>query len=363
MTVGHQIEWWVTEADYWLYEIFWNLGAPIGGGGFLMVSGMSAALSYRFKMFKYEKTHEFSKASIRNEYMLRAFFILLISFAWNIGAILLGLVDMGIKGIWLWFVIQTIAISLILAWPLLKVSKSLRIVLAFAMWIGNEFVFAWLVPFRDQANGFGLLFYFLYNDPSQNVILGYFPFLLVGTVIGDTLYEIFSIEDSQKQKKQIRNKIFIPYITGGTLLTLFGIIFLFPAFVSKETFSSHMFIFGIELFIIAFLVWVKDYKENGLKNNYRVLLYYSFYSFSIFLAHNVLYFLFPRMLNALFIWFFIIPITLAWTLLWRYIYKKLKRHASLKAQIGKLATYFTERIEDWKKLKIDPRLKEEMEFP
>lgn len=349
MTFGHQIEWWVTEADYWLYKIFWNLGAPVGGGGFLLVSGVSAALSYRFKIRKYNQTHGFSKQSIRDEYMFRALLILAISFIWNIGAVLIGLVDMGIKGVWIWFVIQTISISLIMAWPFLKTSKSLRVVVAFSLWIANEFIFAWLLPFKDQANGFGLLYYFLYNVSEQNVILAYFPFLLMGTVIGDTLYEIFSEENLKDQKSLLKKKIYVPYTIGGTALAIFGIVFLFPAFFHKETFSSHLFIFGIELILIAFLVWFKDDKGYQPQKSYRLFIYYSYYSFSMFLGHNILYFLFPRMLNAFQVWFFIIPITILWTLLWRYIYRKVKRNAALKAHIGDLASYFSDKIENKRK--------------
>ncbi|MFO8020237.1 MAG: heparan-alpha-glucosaminide N-acetyltransferase domain-containing protein [Promethearchaeia archaeon] len=345
MAVGHQIEWWITEGDYWLYEIFWNLGAPFGGGGFLLISGISAALSYRFKMSSYKHTHAFSKQSIRDEYMFRALLILVVSFIWNFGAVLFGLVDMGIKGIWLWFVLQTIGISLILAWPLLKVSRTLRVIFAFSIWIGNEFIFLWLLPFKSQANGFGLLYHILYNVQSQNPILGYFPFLLMGTVIGDTLYEIFYVEPPEKRKLQLKKKVYLPYIIGGFFLTIFGILFYFPAFLSKETFSSHLFIFGIELLGLALLLWLKDDKVYQLEKSYRLFIYYSFYSFSIFLGHHVLFFLFPQMLNAFEIWFFILPATAILTLLWRFIYEKIGRNASLKAQISRLATHFSEIIE------------------
>jgi hypothetical protein len=258
---------------------------------------------------------------------------------------------MGIKGVWLWFVIQTISISLIMAWPLLKTSKSIRVIISFSLWVANEFIFIWLLPFKDQANGFGVLYYFLYNVSEQNVILAYFPFLLMGTVIGDTLYEIFSEEDPKEQKVLLKKKIYLPYAIGGTALTIFGIVFLFPAFFHKENFSSHLFIFGIELILIAFLVWFKDDKEYKPEKNYRLFIYYSYYSFSIFLGHNILYFLFPRMLNAVQIWFFIIPITIIWTLLWRYIYKKMGRTASVKTHVGNLAKLFSTKLEEQRKIK------------
>ncbi|MGV9174252.1 MAG: heparan-alpha-glucosaminide N-acetyltransferase domain-containing protein [Promethearchaeia archaeon] len=359
MVIGHMSAWWVIETDYWLYKLFWNLGAAVGGGGFLLVSGISAALSYRLKMTKYKQAHSFRKESIRNEYIIRALLILVISFAWNIGAILLGLVDSGIKGIWLWFVIQAISISLILAWPLLKTSRMLRVIVAFSSWIANEFIFAWLIPYRNQANGFGILFYILYNEPKQNVILGYFPFLLMGTVIGDMLYDIFT-DNPDKQRSQLKKKVYLPYGIGGASLIIFGIIFLFPAFLSKITFSSHMFIFGIELVLIAFLVWLKDDKSYQPKRNYRVLIFYSFYSFSIFLGHHMLFFIFPRSFNAIDIWFFIVPTVILWTFLWRFIYKKVGRDASLKVQVSKIATYLSEKFETRKRLESITAEEEEL---
>ncbi len=345
MTIGHMIEWWVSESNYWLYEIIWNFGAPVGGGGFLLVSGMSAAISYRSRLLKLEQSEGTSKKDIRNEYMLRALLILLISFIWNISAVLSGLVDMGIKGIWLWFVIQTIAISLILAFPFFKVPKNIRVILGFSIWIANEFIFIWLLPFQDQSNMGGILFYILYNEPKQNVILGYFPFLLMGTVIGELLFEIFLIEDVEEQKQMLKKKLFLPSIIGGTFLILFGVIFLFPNFVSKETFSSHIFIFGIELITITFLVWLKDYKNVEYKKSYRLLYYYSYYSFTIFLAHNLLFFLFPRIFTALSIWLVIVPLMILWTLMFRYIHDKAGSKASIKVYISKFAANISKKIE------------------
>ena len=127
-------------------------------------------------------------------------------------------------------------------------------------------------------------------------------------------------------------------IGGGVLIT-FGILFQFPQFTDKATFSSHMFIFGIELMIIIFLVYLKDLGYLKFKRNYSVLKYYSFYSFTIFLAHNLLYFLFPPVFNALEIWLYIIPVMVLWTYLFRIIYQKLGKYASLKVFISETAKY------------------------
>ncbi|MFX0056728.1 MAG: heparan-alpha-glucosaminide N-acetyltransferase domain-containing protein [Candidatus Hodarchaeota archaeon] len=341
MTVGHMVYWWVSHADFWLYEIVWNYGAPIGGGGFLLVSGMSASLSYRNRVRKAKISGDIRSKSIRNEYMLRALIILFISIVWNF----IGTLYMDLPGIWLWFVIQTISISLIMAWPLLRVSKIVRLIICFISWIGNELLFLWLSPYNGQLNILGIIFYILYNTPEQNVILGYFPYLLLGTVIGDIFFEASLKQELNEQNSFLKEKLIKSSIVGGTILILFGVVYRFPEFSYKETFSSHMFIVGIELFLISILVYLKDFKKFHFKKSYRVLEYYSFYSFTIFLAHNLLYFLFQPRFNAIEIWLYIIPIIILWTLLFRFIYKKWGKYGSLKFLINKSAVYISERIE------------------
>lgn len=341
MTFGHMIEWWISTDFYFLYEIIWNYGAPVGGGGFLMVSGISAAISYRSRLLKAPKLNDNRLKMIRNEYMFRALIIFLISTLWN----LFGTLYMNLPGVWLWFVIQTISISLIMAWPFLKTSKILRIIICFASWIGNEFVFAWLILYQGQNNFFGFLFYFLYNSPEQNVILGYFPFLLMGTVIGDTLFEAFKKESESEQKEFLKKNLIKPSVIGGSLLVIFGVIYKFPDFSDKVTFSSHMFIFGIELLLISFLLYLKDFGKFKVKKSYAFFEYYSFYSFTIFLGHNLLFFVFPPQFNALEVWLYIVPAVILWTLLFRLIYKKVGKYASLKFFMSKSATYLAEKIE------------------
>ena len=199
MTFGHMIYWGVSYANFWLYEIIWNYGAPIGGGGFLLVSGMSASLSYRNRVNKAKISGDIRLKSIRNEYLLRALIIFLISLVWNF----IGTLYMSLPGIWLWFVIQTISISLLMAWPLFRVSKSLRLIICFFSWIGNELIFFWLSPYYGQQNVFGILFYILYNTPEQNVILAYFPYLLLGTVLGDIFFEASLNRESSEQNNYL----------------------------------------------------------------------------------------------------------------------------------------------------------------
>lgn len=341
MTFGHMVYWGVSSANFWLYEIIWNFGAPIGGGGFLLVSGMSASLSYRNRVNKAKISGDIRLKNIRNEYLLRALIILLISTIWNF----IGTLFMNLPGIWLWFVIQTISFSLLMAWPLFRVSKFLRLILCFSSWIGNELIFFWLSPYYGQQNIFGILFYILYNTPEQNVILGYFPFLLLGTVLGDLFFESSLHQELNEQNNFLKEKLIKPSIIGGFILIVFGLLFRFPDFSNKETFSSHMFIVGIELILISILTYLKDIKKIHFNKRYRVFEYYSFYSFTIFLAHNLLYFLFQPRLNFIEIWLYIVPIMVLWTLLFRFIYKKWGKYVSLKFLINKSAVYISDKLE------------------
>ncbi len=49
----------------------------LGASGFLFISGVSIALSYRNKLNKVNSTQEYSYRTVRNHYLMRAVFILM----------------------------------------------------------------------------------------------------------------------------------------------------------------------------------------------------------------------------------------------------------------------------------------------
>ena len=341
MTFGHMVNWWISQGDFWLYELIWNYGAPVGGGGFLLVSGMSASISYKNNQLKAQGSQYFNMKRARNVYMLRSLLIFLISLTWNF----IGTLFMGLSGIWLWFVIQTISISLFMAWPFFKTSRIFRLSICFVFWIGNEFLFNWLAPYSNTQNILGYLFYFLYNSPDQNVILAYFPFLLLGTVFGDIFAESNNIDNLIEKRIFLKKKIVRNGLLFGAILITFGLIYNFPDFSNKTTFASHMFIVGIQLVIMALLVHIKEIRVISFQKKYRFFELYSFYSFTMFLAHQLLYFLFQPIFNSFNIWFVILPILIGWTFLFHFIYKKWEKYASIKFLLNKIAVDLADKIE------------------
>jgi hypothetical protein len=347
MTFGHLVSWWISQADDWLYELIWNYGAPIGGAGFLLVSGMSASMSYKRNKLKAQNSQVFKMNKARNIYMLRTMIIFLISTLWNF----MGTLFMGLSGVWLWFVIQTISISLLMAWPFLKTSRIFRIFICFVFWISNEFILYWLTPYSDEQNILGYLFYFLYNSPDQNVILGYFPFLLLGTVLGDLFFEFNNLEDLKEKHTFVKRKVLMPSGIYGSLLIIFSLLYKFPDFSNKTTFSSHMLIVGIQLILLTFLVYFKDFRVSNPHKRFKFFEIYSFYSFTMFLSHHLFYFLFQPIFNIIEIWFIIIPTLIIWTFLFRFIYNKWGKYASIKFLINKIAVNLAERIDSVKNVK------------
>ena len=150
MFLGHLLDWWLKAEYFSLKNFTHSILDPIGASGFLFISGVSIAISYR---------------------------------------------------IWTWFVLMTAAFSLLITWPLFKLSKKTRIFICFSIWIINQFIYNFLSPHQGLTTLQGVFYHILYNDLSQDTLLNFFPFFLFGTVVGDVLYEInFNKKTTTKKK-------------------------------------------------------------------------------------------------------------------------------------------------------------------
>ena len=54
MFLGHLIDWWIKPEFNWLESLTFSIFDPIGASGFLFISGVSIALSYRNRMYRVE---------------------------------------------------------------------------------------------------------------------------------------------------------------------------------------------------------------------------------------------------------------------------------------------------------------------
>ncbi len=347
MVVGHMLNWWLTEADLWIYLVYYIILAPLGVSAFLFISGASTTLAYRKRLMLLNESDEFNMQTVRNVFMLRALILLGIALIYNIVGAFLIFEDL--TWIWAWNVLQTIAFSLIIIWPLLKTSKILRIILGIILLIANQLIFEFLLPYQGQINFYGIIFYILFNPTHEYVILPFFSMFLLGTVLGDFLFELDQIEN--QDERRVAFKIHLIYsLILGFILIIFGILFQFPSFLEHAMFSSMVYSLGLILIIFSVLMIIEELEIIKIKKSHKFFYYYSYYSFSIYIAHNILYFLFLRQLTIITIWIPIIVTMIILSLLIRYIHKKIGPYASIKFGISVLSFVIIVRKKDKIKL-------------
>jgi len=358
MFVGHLLGWWLRTEDYWLNHITHSILDVIGTSAFLFIAGISTALSYRNRCAKVKKLENYSMKTIRNEYMFRAMLIFIIAILYNL-SIAITLNDFS--WIWAWFVLLTIAVSLLLAWPLLNTPYWFRICIAGGIWILNIFILEFLSDFKGESNFYGVLYHILYHKLDLDSPLIFFPFFLIGTVIGDIIIRANNISDQAEKKEFIKKKLIIPSFIIGTILILIGVlipipnqrgIFIsgfiieFPPFMYRGSFPWTIYTIGMLLILFSMLIYIEIFEVIRSDKSYKFLYYFSYYSFTVFLLHNIMYFLFLKQLSATFIWYFVVGAIVLWGFMLRAIYNsKWRNSISIKIGIGKMGKNLAERIE------------------
>ena len=355
MFLYHIQIWWINEAELPLINALYSTYAILGTTGFLFISGVSTSISHRNRLQKIDE--EFTPQVIKREYFIRAFFILIIALLFNV---FVAFTFGEITDIWKWFILLTIAFSLFLAWPLLKVSKVIRILVAILFFIMDQFLVIFLSNFQGQLNFLGIINYILYNTLDQDPVISFFSFFIIGTVIGDLIFESFQIKDDSSRKQYIKKKLLVPCVMIGIIMILIGIIFQFPEilkvekagfesminfpnFLSRGTISWMIFAIGIELILISVLFSIEEFEIIKSKKSYKFLFYFSYYSFTTYISHNLLYFVFPGLLNIYNVFFITIFTVMLFGLMLKLLFKKLGPQISLKANIGRLSSYLSKK--------------------
>jgi hypothetical protein len=345
MILGHLSGWWIRDEDFWIANLINIILDPIGASGFLFIAGVSIMLSHKKKLTKSENSEQYTTRMVRNEYFLRAFLILIIALVYNTS---IAIVTNNFSWIWSWFILLTTSISFFMAWPLLKTSKLLRLAIGIGIWIGNNFIFNILILYEGQTNVLGVIFYVLYNGKHLEPILTFFPFFLFGTVIGDIIYEIFSRNNPEHRRRIFKKNLFIPSLVIGVSLVLFNVLFQFSEFWIRRSLPWLFYTIGIDLLIFSILLTFEIIGFMEREKSYKFLFYYSYYSLTVYLGHNILYFLFFKQLNLFNICFFILGAFITLGLLLRAMYKIWSEKASIKFHLSKLSVRLTSIIESRK---------------
>lgn len=337
MFLAHLMHWWLKLEDLWFYDAVFSILDVMGAGAFLFISGVSTALSYRSRSLTMENSEVKDRKRVRNEYLFRALLVLILALIYNVP---IAFYTRNPFDIWIWYILLTIAISLFMAWPLLKTPKILRICIGVGIWIANQYLIAFLTPYEGQPSLYGILFHIIYNGyPILDPILTFFPFFLIGTVVGDVISEIYLKDNEKERTAVLKSRLLLPSIIAGGGLIVIGISLNFPDFLKsiQRSFSWMIYSLGILIILLSVLLCIEEYELIKTKRSFKFLFYYSYYSLTIFLAHNLLFFLFTRQISASNIIYFVIGTTILVEVLLRYAYKKLGGIISIKVQINKLS--------------------------
>jgi len=346
MFIGHLIEWWIKPEYLWLRTVTFYIFDPIGASGFLFISGVSIALSYRNRLYRVKEIKDLSYSRIKMSYFLRAFFILMIAIIYNTA---IAFTINQLSWIWTWFVLMTAAFSLFIMWPLFKLSKITRILIGILIWFISQYLYLLLSPYQNQLNLQGILYHIFYNDFSLDPLLIFFSFFLFGTVVGDIMNDINHNKNPELKRKQLKKKLIMPTSLISLGLILFGVLFNFPSFLSRSSLSWLFYAIGINLIVLMILIILEEYHTSKTKKSYRVFFFFSYYSFTVYLGHNFLYFIFYKKLDLVTIWIAVILTFLVFSLFLRLLHKKWGWKASLKAILGKISFRLAYKIEENKK--------------
>ena len=346
MFLAHLMHWWLRLEDIWFYELIFKFLDVIGANMFLFISGVSTALSYRKRKVKTENSGIKGKKRNRNEYIFRAFFLFVLALIYNIPT---AFFQGNPLDIWMWFILLTTAISLFMAWPLLKTPKIFRICVAAVIFIANQYLIALLTPHHGQISLFGALSHLLYNGyPVLDPILTFFPYFLIGTVIGEVIFEVYLNEDQKERREILKNRLLLPSILLGGILIIIGVVLCFPEFLNaiNRSFSWLIFSLGIQIIFLPVLLTIEEFEIIKTKRSFKSLFYFSYYSLTIFLAHNLLFFVFTRQISASYIIYFVIGTTILVGILLRYAYKKFGGDISIKVQISRMSVELGRIVEE-----------------
>ena len=343
MFLGHLIDWWIKPEYLWVRTLTFYIFDPVGASGFLFISGVSITLSYRNRLYKVEEYKNISDSRIKVHYFLRAFFVLVIAIIYNT-AIALSINQLS--WIWTWFVLMTAAFSLFLTWPLFNLSKITRILIGVIIWFISQYLFILISPYQDQLNLQGIFYHIFYNDYNQDPLIIFFSFFLFGTVVGDIMNNVNNNENSELKRKQLKKKLIIPVSIFSIGLISLGVLLNFPSFLSRSSLSWLFYAIGIDLLVFMILIILEEYHIFKTKKSYRVFFYFSYYSFTVYLGHNFLYFIFYKKLDLITIWIAVVSTFLVFSLLLRQIYKTWGWKASLKTVLGKVSLKLAYKIEE-----------------
>jgi hypothetical protein len=159
------------------------------------------------------------------------------------------------------------------------------------------------------------------------------------------------------RKQSLKRDLLLPSIIIGITLIFVGVVLFFPeisnTFLIRQSFSWIIYSIGIDILLLSILLLFEKFIFKNVKKSYKLLFYYSYYSLTVYLGHNLLYFVFLNSLNLINIWFVIPATFILIGIILRLIYKRFHSHASIKILISRLSLNLAINIDKRKQKRIE----------
>ncbi|MHA2288537.1 MAG: heparan-alpha-glucosaminide N-acetyltransferase domain-containing protein [Promethearchaeota archaeon] len=341
----HLSEWWLSGDSRWFVDFSLLYVNYVFWVSFQFISGISTFLFYKTRNLKIDTTKSNKKKTAKKEFVFRALLLLTVSLIYN-SVLAIAMLDPLL--IWSMFILLSIAMSLILIWPLLETSKWTRMFHGTFFMVINFVILVLLQNFKGQFSFLGALYHFLFYPINLHPIFSSFAAFLIGTVFGDIIFEIYGNNDRKRRRRLLKRKVLIPsFIIGGIL-----VIFVFSAqsvqFLNIPSLYHIISSMGISLILFSMFIIIEEYELLKTKKSYKFIFYYSYYSLTIYIAHNLLFFLFLGALNLPLLLISLLVTILLMGLLLRWLYTTTSSNFAIKVIIGKLAYKILSRTEQRK---------------
>lgn len=319
MILAHSFSAWVVPESKWLEAVLYLSLSPFGPPGFIFVAGMGFGFSWD------KKSH--SGANYKQnfiEQMPRSIILLLIAIVYNIVGLIIGWNSLGtpnfvsgtlgkLWNIWIWHILFTIAIARILCIFTMKLSRINRLILSIVLMILTPFILGGLNAIRG-TNVFGeFIYWILFNPIGEDSVMIFFPFFVIGSVMGEFISERSYNESFIKLKKMLILGVvcvilgillglntltstsfdnplgYDPYWAFTTELATNPIFDASgtPMFLIKNTYPWVFYAMGYDILLAIGLYYIIDYKRYKDKSSPYELL--GKYSFTIYIAHYICY--------------------------------------------------------------------------
>jgi len=330
----HLSDWWLSDGSRSYIYVPMLVTQYAFLVSYQFISGISRYLFYRTGGSREISLETINNRRIKREFLMRGIFLLAIALLYNT---VVAILTSKPFEIWSWFILLALAFSLILITPLLDTSKKTRGFLGIVFLVLNFIILSLLQDFEGQTNLFGFLYYLLYYPVGLHPILSSFAVFLIGTVVGDVIYEIYYKEEKKSRLGLLKKRLILPSILiGGILITFIFIVNSF-LFLNLPSFYGIISTIGVSLILFSLFILVEEYEIIKTKKNYKFIFYFSYYSLTIYLAHNLLYFLFFERLDALTSSFYIVIVIVLIGLFLKLMYPKLGGSLSIKKMISKMS--------------------------